>query len=136
MKKFVKRFREWLPLKESIDKSEKHLPSFQERELWMTHFGENVGYEMSGKNDHFHRPVIILHKFNKRLFFGIPTSRQIKKDNPFYVEFRYKGKFQSALISQVRVMDAKRLHYIKGKISPKDFGLVKSKFLELFVDKK
>ncbi|MCX6739513.1 MAG: hypothetical protein NT098_05735 [Candidatus Parcubacteria bacterium] len=36
------------------------------------------------------------------------------------------------MISQMRALDAKRLHYKKGKLSQKDFILIKGKFLEIF----
>lgn len=101
----------------------------------MTYFGENVGFEMNGKNEYFHRPVIILHKFNKRLFFAIPTSSKIKENNPFYIQFEYKNKVYSALISQMRVLDSKRLHYRKGIISSKDFDSIKESFLNIFIKK-
>jgi mRNA interferase MazF len=132
MQKFIKRFQEWFGLKEEIDISISKPPSFREREIWMSYIGENIGFEMSGKNSKFHRPVIILHKFNKRLFFGIPTSTKIKPNNKFYIPFIYQGKEYSALISQMRVFDVKRLHYRKGIISPQDFDNIKESFLRIF----
>ncbi len=132
---FVKRFEQWLPIKKSLDQSSQNIPGFKERDLWMTSFGENVGFESSGKNDFFHRPVIVLLKFNKRLFFGIPTSTKNKPKNPFYIEFTHKGKIRSAMISQMRVMDGKRLDYRMGRLSIHDFQLIKSSFLDLFIKK-
>lgn len=48
--------------------------------------GQNIGFEQNGKGDNFVRPVIILKKFNKNMFFGIPLSTQIK-DGKFYYYF-------------------------------------------------
>ena len=135
MQNFIKRFQEWIGLKEKIDISSAKLPAFREREIWMSYLGENVGFEMSGRNSNFHRPVIILHKFNQKLFFAIPTSTKIKPNNKFYIPFIYKGKQYSALISQMRVLDAKRLHYRKGIMSPQDFDIVKQAFLDIFIKK-
>ena len=37
----------------------------------------------NGKGDYFTRPVLVLHKFNKNLFWGIPLTTKIK-NNPFF----------------------------------------------------
>lgn len=129
--KAIKKFLEWIRLKESIHNSQHKSPLFAEREVWMCHTGENIGFESNGKNDFFHRPVIILHKFNENIFYGLPMSTKLK-NNPFYIEINFKERKQSAMISQMRILDAKRLHYKKGRLSNKDFNLVKLKFLEIF----
>ena len=35
---------------------------------------ENIGFEQSGKGDEFLRPVLILKRLTKEMFFGIPLS--------------------------------------------------------------
>lgn len=127
----VKKFIEWVSLKTQVHKNEsKHL-LFSERDIWMCYFGENIGNEANGKNELFHRPVLVLHKFNKNLFYGLPMSTKLK-DNPFYVEIEFKKKKQSVMVAQMRVFDVRRLHYKKGRLSNADFRLVKSRFLEIF----
>lgn len=131
---FVKRFKEWIGVKQRIhDNETKHL-LFAERDVWMCHMGENVGHETNGKNELFHRPVLVLHKFNKHLFYGLPMSTKIK-NNPFYVVIDFDSKQQAVMISQMRAFDVRRLHYKKGRLSGKDFELVKARFLELFGNK-
>lgn len=127
----IKKFLEWVKLKEQVHADEKHPLLFNERDVWMCYFGENVGTESNGKNEFFHRPVLVLHKFNKHLFYGLPLSTKMK-DNKFYVPFDFNGKKQSAMISQMRTLDVKRLHYKKGKLSQKDFELIKGEFLKIF----
>ena len=51
--------------------------------------GLNIGYEQDGKGEDFLRPVLILKKFNKRVFLGIPLTK-IKKDSHFYHNFEFK----------------------------------------------
>jgi mRNA-degrading endonuclease toxin of MazEF toxin-antitoxin module len=128
---YVKRFVEWLTLKANIDDKEKVL-NFSEGEVWMSYFGENVGFESCGKNKHFHRPVLILRKFGGYTFYAVPLSTQVKKNNQYYIEIQLKGVVQSAMISQVRLLDARRLHYRKGIISEEDFKKVRQGFLSLF----
>jgi mRNA interferase MazF len=95
MQKFIKRFQEWIGLKEEIDISKYKVPSFKEGEVWMSYWGENVGHESSGKNKYFHRPVIVLRKFNKDLYYGLPMSTKTKKIVSFILNFRLeKSKFQ------------------------------------------
>lgn len=131
MLKIIKNFTDWIKLKEKINNQENTQLLFKQGEVWMCYFGENVGFESNGKNNLFHRPVLILHKFNKNLFYGIPLSTKVK-DNKFYITINFKNQQQSAIISQLRVFDAKRLHYRKGKLHKQEFELIKIKFLSIF----
>lgn len=130
----LKRFSEWLKLKQYIHESDQSPLLFAERDVWMCYVGENVGHETNGKNTLFHRPVLVLHKFNKYIFYGLPMSTKLK-DNPFYVEIEFLSKKQAVMISQMRVMDVRRLHYKKGRLSNADFARVRAQFLELFSGK-
>ena len=71
--------------------------------------GINIGNELDGKNEFFNRPVLVLRKFNRFIFYGIPLSSKIKEDNPYYVPIHVKGRTVSAIISQMRLFDSKRL---------------------------
>jgi mRNA interferase MazF len=53
-------------------------PLFKERDIWWVSIGVNVGFEEDGKHEKFLRPVLILKKFNKELFLGIPNSDKIQ----------------------------------------------------------
>lgn len=129
---YVKRFAEWLSLKSGIDSKEKEILNFSEGEVWMCHFGENVGFESCGKNAQFHRPVLVLRKFGGYTFYAVPLSTKIKKNNQYYIEIELKGTAQSAMVSQVRLLDVRRLHYRKGIVSQEDFTKVRQGFLSLF----
>ena len=59
----IKRFLEWIGLKEKLHNTEYVPPFFKEGEIWWCHLGENVGTEMNGKGDFFTRPVLILKKY-------------------------------------------------------------------------
>jgi hypothetical protein len=73
-----------------------------------------------------------LRKFGGYTFYAVPLSTQVKKNNQYYIEIQLKGVVQSAMISQVRLLDARRLHYRKGIISEEDFKKVRQGFLSLF----
>lgn len=127
---YKKDFGLWLELKKRINTSENIL-NFSEREVWMCYFGENVGFESCGKNVFFHRPVLVLRKFGGYTFYGVPLSTKIKKNNQYYIEIELNNHSQSAMISQARLLDVRRLHYRKGLISDADFMKVKQSFLSL-----
>lgn len=99
-------------------------PSYRERDIFWCSFGENVWDEENGKWAEFTRPVLVIRKFNKNIFLGIPLSTKIKPENPFYIEITMHGSPVSALISQIRILDTKRIHKHIGTLDKKDFQKV------------
>jgi len=94
---------------------------FQEREVWFTSLGANIGSEQDGKGSEFLRPVIVIKKFNNEIFWGIPTTKHYKP-SPYYLRCEYnKGKYTNAILSQLRLIDCKRIKYPIGHISESDF---------------
>jgi len=113
-----KEYDKWNITKKSL--LQRARPQFSERDVFWCTMGINIGDEEDGKNDNFNRPVIILRKFNKNLFFGIPLTTKLKQ-NPYYVEIIFRNRQQAAMISQVRVLDAKRLGQRMGRLSKQEF---------------
>jgi mRNA interferase MazF len=108
----MKYFDEWNGIKKNIDKRkvDKFKIFFDKRQVWWCSVGENIGFEQNGKGENFERPVLILRKFNKFIFLGIPLTTKEKNLNlPFY--FKLKGaKIESiAILSQIRLFSSKRL---------------------------
>ncbi|MCK4386848.1 MAG: type II toxin-antitoxin system PemK/MazF family toxin [Candidatus Pacebacteria bacterium] len=129
MRKIKKEFEKW-NLEKIKTNSRDTNRSFHEREVWFIKIGKNIGFEQNGKGDQFLRPVIVYKKFSKNVFLGIPLT-SIKKDGRFYFSFEFKNKIGSAILSQIRLFDTKRLSYLIGRMSKKDFGGVKEKLIEL-----
>lgn len=119
-----KTFDDWNVVKKDLD-SKVLLPSFKEREIWWCSIGINIGFEMDGKHEVFHRPVLVIRKFNKSTFYGLPLSSKIK-DNEFYHQFVVKGQVSSALLTQLRVFDSKRLTRKIGYIEQEKFEEIKT----------
>ena len=92
--------------------------------------GENVGFEQNGKGNSFLRPVLVYKKFSPDVFLGIPLTSQEKKGN-FYHSFELKNQASTAILSQIRLFDTKRLEYLHGRISRGDFNKLKEKLIEL-----
>jgi hypothetical protein len=56
----MKRFLQWIGLKEKLHEVTAKPPLVRERDLWWVSFGENVGSEMNGKSKLFSRPGLVL----------------------------------------------------------------------------
>ena len=133
-----KDYRTWTPLKKSLNNSSEPRLFFHEREVWYCHLGENVGFEQDGRGDRFLRPVVIVRKFNNEIFWGIPLTRT-QKDLPFYFTFSIQSETESkaknekstAVLSQIRLVDAKRLRRMIGYISEGDAILLKEELKAL-----
>ena len=127
----MKDYREWHEKKTKINNAFKR-PFFHEREIWFCHLGANVGYEEDGRGENFFRPIIVFRKFNNEVFWAIPLTRTDRK-NKFYYEFDFgKNNKSIAILSQIRLIDAKRLSYRIGNISTEDFKELIKKLKDLF----
>ena len=124
-----KEFNKWNILKQELHGRKKE-NYFKERDVFWVSIGVNVGFEQDGKGKIFSRPVLVMKKYNKNMFLGIPLSTQIKQGS-FFFEFLLNGKPSNALLVQTRVYDAKRLENKIGKINQEDFNNLKSRFREL-----
>ena len=96
---------------------------FHEREVWWCAIGANVGVEADGKHDSFERPVLVVRKFNKDMFWGVPfTSRA--RAGEYFVKTAHDRGISWAALSQLRTWSSKRLLRKIGKISEHDFTAV------------
>lgn len=119
-----KDFDTWNKKKKQIDGVKTRL-FFGEREVWFLSVGVNVGYEMDGKGEESLRPVVVIKKFNNESFWGLPLTRSVKQGK-YYFSFSLKdGEVSTANLSQLRLIDAKRLQYKVGNMSEVDFKAVK-----------
>jgi len=129
---YNKDFSHWHEVKTEINNQpEKNKPFFYEREIWWVSIGQNVGFEKDGKNEKYTRPVLILRKFNKYTFLGIPLSTS-EIDNKYRITLSYKKDVKSsALISQLRAYDSNRLGTKDGTISDEDYKKIQKKITEI-----
>lgn len=100
-------FENWTKFKIRIHTAERIL-YFRQKEIWWTALGANVGFEQNGKNESFERPVLILRKFSKDMFLGVPLTSKTKT-GMYYFDLTPTGIKSSAILSQVRLMSSKRL---------------------------
>ena len=126
----TKDFQKWHVLKSKIHN---HIivPDFRERDVWWCSIGANVGVEEDGKHETFERPVLVVRKFNKEMFFGIPlTSRT--KESIYHFSFSLHGQVSTAKLSQMRLWSAKRLVRRIGKVGEEQFHEIQKRIVGLF----
>ena len=131
-----KDFQKWHKKKENVNELQNR-PFFHEREIWFCYLGVNVGYEQDGGEKDFIRPVIVFKKFNNEIFWAIPLTKSKnsnkKRFEKYYFRFSFLSEIESlAILSQIRLVDAKRLSRHIGTISKSEFSELKKKLKDLF----
>lgn len=114
-----KDFDRWNRRKKALDASgERRRFFYYEREIWWCSMGVNIGVEMDGKHHRFERPILILRKFNKDMFWGVPLTSKERVGN-FYQKVAHASGASWAILSQLRTWSSKRLI---RKLGIADFG--------------
>ena len=126
---FVKRFRAWHKLKVKINLSSNIPAGYKERDIWWVSIGHNIGIEEDGKGDMFNRPVLVVKGFSRYQFWGLPLSAT-GKEGKYYHKFVVNGKVSTALLSQLRVYDTRRLISKYGMLNVKDFNIIKKTLIK------
>ena len=122
-----KDFDSWNKEKKQVNKSELGYGVFyHSREVWWCAVGINVGVETDGKNQNFQRPILVVRKFNKDMFWGIPLTSNEKTGVFFYKVTHESGESWAAL-SQIKTFSTKRLLRKIGRISESEFVLIHEK---------
>ncbi|HTA27015.1 MAG TPA: type II toxin-antitoxin system PemK/MazF family toxin [Bacteroidia bacterium] len=107
-----KEFDKWNIQKKNIN-AELEGRLYRKREIWWCVLGINVGFEQDGSGKNYQRPVIILRGFSKQVCLIVPLTTSTK-ENPYHVPVgTVEGKAAFAIISQLKLIDTKRL---KNKI--------------------
>ena len=127
-----KNFDKWNNLKRETNQKEKIL-YFHPRQIWFIRLGQNVGFEQDGKGNEYLRPVIVLKKFNRRVFWAVPLTTNLKQGNLYFPVNNSGGKRAMAILSQIRLIDAKRLKYKIGDIEKNVFAELKKAIAEILL---
>jgi mRNA interferase MazF len=100
-------FDKWNEQKKEIN--ERSAPFYHEREVWWCALGVNVGFEQDGSGRQHDRPVLVLKGLSAHTFIAIPLTTSTH-EHPLRPSIGIvEGKEARALLSQMRVVDAKRL---------------------------
>lgn len=116
----IKDFKKWHDKKSKVNNIERR-PFFHEREIWFCYLGVNIGFEQDGTGKDFQRPVVIIRKFNNEVCWVIPLSKTDKR-NRYYFAFKFDETITSvAILSQIKLLDARRLSRRIGEMSKDEF---------------
>lgn len=89
------------------------------------YFGLNMGDEQDEKGSEYVRPVLIVKKFNKNLFWGCTISSKLKPNNKYYFKIFTKDGPRSVILSQLRLYDLQRLRNKMDVCTLGDFYKIK-----------
>jgi mRNA interferase MazF len=102
-----KDFDRWNDRKKEVDRFT-FTDFVNEREVWWSTLGINVGSEQDGSPEFFERPVLVVRKFNKETVLVVPLTSSPRRTQ-YHIAVRHEGIEFAAVISQVRLISTKRL---------------------------
>lgn len=134
----INKFNKWNEIKQKLNIKE--FPEFyvNQREIWYTKMGKNIGFEEDGKKE-FLRPVLILKKIGN-LFLTIALTSKGKENHYFYHKlinpelYKKHEKYKESsyvILSQIKVMDKRRFTQRIGTCSENDFVEIQKKLKKL-----
>ncbi len=125
----LEKFDEWNEEKKYLEGQWKRA-LFKERDIFFLKAGKNIGFEQNGKWPKFARPFNVLRKFNNEVFWWIPLTTK-KKIWVYYHSFFFNNQEQTEILSQLRLVDSKRMLDKIGMINEDDFYFIKQKIKNL-----
>ena len=119
-----KDFDGWNGRKKKLNEIEPHF--YREGEVWWCSVGVNVGVEEDGTGSDYARPVVVLRSFNRNSLIAIALTGH-RKDGDYYIYLgKIDGRDNSAILSQIRHIDSRRLLKRIGKLDEHLFAFLKS----------
>ncbi len=103
----TKNFDTWNTLKKQTHDEESRL--YTVREIWWCRLGVNVGSEQDGSGHSFFRPVVIIRAFGPETCAVIPLTTSPRPHRLRIGVGMVQDKEAKALLSQLRVIDTRRL---------------------------
>ncbi len=103
-------------------------------DVWWYAAGENVRTEINGKSKRFSRPVIIIKKFGRFSFWGVPLTSQ-KHEGSWYMSFVFQNKTETAALHQLRNVDVSRLYDKMGQVPSSDLAKIIDGVTKLLFEK-
>ncbi len=126
-----KDFSKWHKTKSKINDLDSSQIYFKERDIWWCYFGANIGFEQDGKGAEFLRPVLLFKKFKRYTCWVIPLSLQIKYGDTYFLMLSESNRIRLASLSQMKLIDSKRLLKKVDSISAQEFIYIKEKVIAL-----
>ncbi len=105
---------------------------YHTRELWWCSLGVNVGSEQDGSGEKYDRPVLILKGISKQTCIILPLTSSPEKHKMRIQIGKVQEKEASVMISQIRIIDTKRLIYKIGFLDKIIFNSITKTIKDLF----
>ena len=127
----MKDFDGWNGIKKIVDNTSQN-KLYHKREVWWCYLGTNVGFEQDGTGPDRMRPVLIIKGFSTHVCIVVPLTTS-KKKNPYHVFIgKVAKKEASVIISQIKLIDTKRLVNKIGYIDTDIFEAIRKAVKDLF----
>ena len=124
-----KDFDNWNNRKKEIDNNESHF--YYEREIRWCSLGVNIGFEQDGTSQAYKRPVLIIRGFSRHVCLVVPLTTSTKK-NPYHMSVGIVEDVEAfAILSQIRLIDTKRLHDQLAVLNREKFNEIKKAIKDL-----
>ena len=120
MSKAIKDFDSWNTRKKAIHNSGEN-KFYHPRDIWWCSLGVNIGFEQDGVREEKSRPVLILKGLSKNTCLVIPLTTSLNKHPMRIFLGVVDNRKASAIISQMRVVDTKRLFRKIGILNKEKF---------------
>ncbi len=102
------------------------------REIWWCRLGLNIGFEQDGSGEEFLRPCVIVRGFGPKVCMVFPLTTSLNK-HPLRIPLgNVDGKNASAILSQVRSIDTRRLVEKIGFLDKEKFDELRKNARNLF----
>lgn len=125
-----KDFDKWNVKKKHAELEDKRLYTI--REIWWCKLGVNIGFEQDGSGEEFLRPCVIIRGFGPRVCMIIPLTTSLNK-HPLRIPIgEVDTKPASALLSQIRTIDTRRLVEKIGFLDKEKFEELRKNARSLF----
>ncbi len=125
-----KNFDKWTSQKKSLQGEKSRFYSV--REIWWCALGVNVGSEQDGKGENFLRPCVILRGFGADTCLIVPLTTSEKEHFLRLAVGQVDGKNAKANLSQLRLIDTRRLTEKIGFLEKEIFIELAKRTRELF----
>ncbi len=124
-----KDFDSWNAIKQKTNIEQPRL--YTVREVWWCRLGVNIGTEQDGRGDWYVRPCLIMKGFGPNACLIVPLTTSLR-DHQFRIfAGTINGRTARANISQIRVIDTRRLQTKMGFLEKKVFSTIRKAVKDL-----
>lgn len=126
----MKNFDQWNKIKKEANKGKSRL--YTVREIWWCRLGVNIGTEQDGNSPLFLRPIVIICSFGPTTCLVMPLTTSENKHKLRIPIGKVQNKNASVIMSQIRVVDTRRLVEKVGFLEQNMFETIRKAVRELF----